>query len=193
MKTKNLIRDWAIRVYEKQEFIKEWNVYISILLVLKLAAMVFSVFAGFFFFRNIFNQLLANNTAAVIFSTVTLLIIELLTALSITKFFKFALRGELKTAVPLLILTTLIFSISFISSTNGLSMRQGKIADNSEYIKSEYNLEKENINESFDRAKEEYISRIDLIRTNPQGWINGKRIILTASQLKDIKNIYSKE
>ena len=187
---KELLKKISKNSYKKHTFIKEWQVFVLITIILKVAAMVFSVFAGYFYFNQLFISILNNNLLASIFSVVILIIVEILTAISLSKFFKFALRLELKTALPILLLSLFFFSISFISSTNGLALRQSKKVDNTEILAKQYNDKALNINLLYDNQKDLIKEQISTIKANPQGWTKGKRTILLDFQLKQIDKYY---
>jgi len=177
-------------IYKKHSFVIEWQTFIAISIVLKLATIVFSIFAGFFYFNSLFVSMLNNPLLAKIFSIVALLIIEVLTAISLSKFFKFALRLELKTAVPILLLSMFFFGISFISSTNGLALRQSEKVDQTEILTAQYNDKILNINLLYDSQKDEVKEQINTIKSNPQGWTNGRRSTLITPQLNQIDRHY---
>lgn len=176
--------------YKKHSFLKEWRVFILLTLVLKVSAMVFSIFAGFFFFENLFVSILNNLVLAKIFSIIALLLIEVLTAISLSKFFKFGIRFDLKKAIPVFLLSCFFFSISFISSTTGLALRQGKKVDNTTAITAKYNDDKRQITTTYQLSKQRVNDRLQIIKKNPQGWINGKRSVLTNDQLTMVKGCY---
>lgn len=189
-KLNNVIQLLAKRAFKKHKFIKEWGVFILITLILKVAAMAFSVFAGFFYFNNLFLSILNNALLANVFAVVILIIIEVLTAISLTKFFKFGIRFEIKKALPILLIAALFFSISFISSTNGLALRQSKKVDNTELITKQHNLHVLNINSVKSLQKAEIKEQISVIKSNPQGWTNGRRSTLLTAQLNQIDNYF---
>ncbi len=175
----------ATNNYKQHEFIREWRLFIFITIILKLAGMVFSIFAGYFYFYSLFLQLLNSPFTAKVFSGVALIIIEVLTALSLSKFFKFALRLKIQ-AIPIFLLSVFFFVISFVSSTNGLSLRQSTKKDNTTLLQAQYDTKKENINKLFNNRIRELKTQIQLIKNNPQGWKGSKRVYLLNSQLNKI-------
>ncbi len=185
------VKKIAKNSYKKHSFVKEWQTFIFIAILLKLAAMAFSIFAGFFYFDNLFISLLNSPFWSKFFSVLALLFIEVLTAISLSKFFKFALRLHFKTAVPVFFLSLFFFSISFISSTNGLALRQSSKADNTVLLTAQYNDKVFNINTLHSNQKDQAKEQIVTIKANPQGWANGKRTILLAGQLNQIDKYYS--
>jgi len=188
---KDLLSKLAKHSYMKHSFLKEWRVFILIVLVVKLAAMLFSIFAGYFYFNNLFISLLNSPFWAKVFAGINLLLIEVLTAIAISKFFKFVIRGTFRTAIPVLFIVIALFSISFISSTNGLALRQSTKVDNIESIENQYNYKAEVV-------KAEYHDHINIIKarikdeqSNPQGWTGGKRTSLLKDQLLRIDSYYA--
>jgi len=159
-----------------------------ILLLAKVGAMSFSIFAGYFYFEGLYLSLLNSGTLSKVFTIPTLALIELSTAIAITKFFKFALRSKWSyTAVNLFIAATL-FSISFVSSTNGLALRQSSRVDKTEEIKKDYKTERQALKDAYKIDRKELQSFINLELNNPQGWKGSKREILLKDQLKRISN-----
>lgn len=185
------VKKLAKNSYKKHSFVKEWQTFIFIAILLKLAAMAFSIFAGFFYFDNLFIFLLNSPFWSKFFSVLALLFIEVFTAISLSKFFKFALRLHFKTAIPVFFLSLFFFSISFFSSTNGLALRQSTKADNTEFLTAQYNDKVLNTNTLYTNQKDQAKEQIETIKANPQGWANGKRTILLASQLNQIDKYYS--
>lgn len=184
------LKKLAKHSFAKHSFLKEWRVFILITLVVKIAAMIFSIFAGYFYFNNLFTTILNSPFAAKIFAITNLLLIEVLTAIILSKFFKFVIKGQIKTAIPILLLTVGFFSISFYSSTNGLALRQSKKVDNIEIINASYQLKKENLNLNINQQKDLINDQIVTIKNNPQGWNKGKRTILLSDQLLSIDLYY---
>lgn len=184
------IRSFANASYKKHTFLKEWRVFILLTLILKVGAMVFSIFAGFFYFENLFITILNSSVLSKLFAVAALLLIEVLTAISLSKFFKFGIRLKFKKATPILLLACLFFSISFVSSTNGLALRQSRKIDNTTAITANHNGQKRQLTAKFEAAKERANQRRLTIEKNPQGWINGRRSTLTNEQLVNISGCY---
>jgi len=72
-------------------------------------------------------------------------------------------------------------------STNGLSINESKKVSKVEFIENNLSTEVDNLSLETKENIKYYQNEIATIKANPQGWINGKRSILTSSQLKDIK------
>lgn len=187
---KNLLTLIAKHSYGKHSFSTEWRVFIVLTLIVKAAAMLFSIFAGYFYFYDLLYKVLNSQPAAQTFSIVNLVLIEALTAIAISKFFKFVIRGTWKTAAPILIIVIGLFSISFISSTNGLALRQSGKVDHKELIVNDYEYQTNLIKSQSEHRAKTVKELIRFEQTNPQGWIGSKRAILTRDQLKRIDSYY---
>jgi len=190
-KSSELLKKLARINFKKHSFIIEWRTFILISIILKISAMTFSVFAGYYYFNQLFISILNSAFLSSVFGVIVLLIVEILTAISLSKFFKFALRLEMKSAMPILFLSIFFFSISFVSSTNGLALRQSQKIDNTEIITAQYNDKILNVNLLYDDKKALVKERINTIKANPQGWTKGKRTILLSYQLKRIDDYYN--
>jgi hypothetical protein len=185
----DLLTKLAKRTFNKQPFLREWDFFIVITLIAKVLTMVFSIFAGYFYFVDLFSSALNNNaTLAKAFSILCLLIIELSTAIAITKFFKFAIKKKVNLAIFSLMIAVITFSISFISSTNGLALRQSNTVDNSLQIENSYIQVVKDTKQEYNSKVADLNSLIEIEKQNPQGWKGKERSTLTASQLKRIEN-----
>ena len=187
----NTIKDFAVKNWQKYSFKKEWQTVILLLLILKLSTSAVSVFSGFFFLENIFFSFTNSETASKIFSIIALIIVEGLCSLFLAKFFKFALRAEIKTALLPFTCALLIFSISFYISCNGISLFTSQSEDLSKEINSKYNFQ---ISELKNETKENILqveSAIRTIKENPENWSGGKRCILSENQNREIANYFN--
>lgn len=188
MKTK--LEAYAQASYAQKQFTREWFIFILITLLVKFSAMAFSIFAGYFFFHSLLAPVLPSPSLVVFFSILTLLIIEVLNAILISKSAKFFLHGNLKASIITLIAAGGIFYISFISSANGLALRQSTKVDIKESIIDSTQIILDNINSKFDKERVMIEGMIQTIKENPAGWQNGQREVLTSSQLKQIDKYY---
>jgi len=185
------LRQIARNQYKLHGFLKEWQLVIYLLIVLKLAAMAFSIFAGYEYLRNFFFELLNSSFLSLLFTWFGLILLEFLTMFWLSKFWKFALRLKLKAALLPFVGAIIFFSVSFILSTNGLAIRQSSKADNTEILTKQESVKTLNINMLYDSRREEIKDQIATIKNNPQGWSKGKRTILLSSQLNQIDKYYS--
>jgi hypothetical protein len=190
-KLNNFIENRASNTYRVHEFVKEYGVFISLVLLVKIATSLFSVFAGYYFVKVMFIELLNNYAWAMIFSMLTLILIELLTNISLSKFYKTSLRGKIKSAIAFILLSFVFFGLSFYLSTNGLALRQAKRTDNSKMITEKYNLQLSELEHQAESEKNQAKEAIELIKANPSGWRNGKRDVLLSEQLAAINSYYS--
>ena len=198
---KNVINKLANSTYKRHSFIQEWRVFVAITLIAKLTAMAFSIFAGYFFFYDLLFDALNNKALASAFSIINLIIIEVSTAIALTKFFKFTFKGfSWLASIGTLLVAGALFTVSFISSTNGLALRQVNIVDQSGEIEKTYQVQKDSIVNYYSQRREEYDKLKNIELNNPQGWKGTKREFLTLSQLENIKtynnevkNLYNEE
>lgn len=185
------LRSIARANYKTHSFLKEWQVVILLLIILKFGAMLFSIFAGYSYLQNFFFELLNDKVSSIVFTVLALVLVEGLVMYFLSKLFKFALRLRFKTAILPAFGAVIFFSISFILSTNGLALRQSNRVDNTEVLTNQYNDKVLNTNVLFNSQLDEVRDRIRTIKQNPQGWKNSKRIILLDHQLKQIDLYYS--
>lgn len=185
------LQDYAKRVYKTRSFLNEWTPFIILTLIAKLGAMSFSVFAGYLFFNDIFTRLFNSALLATLFSIINLVLIEAFTAILISKFFKFLFKHEVKTAIFSLIMAIGLFALSFISSTNGLAMRQGAKVNIETDLQTEYRTGLDSLKSEYIKARSYIETRINTIASNPQGWIGKKQSRLLSSQLDQIDEYYA--
>ncbi len=185
----NLLGNHAKSQFKLWHFSKEWRIGIILLVILKLFTMVVSIYAGYYFLYNISLPVLKSHQTTTIAAVIILLIIELLTMFFLQKFFKFLLKGIIITSVFAGIIAATIYIVSFHISTNGLAMRQSNKVDNSTEIITNSTLKANNLKKDYQAQIKELDNQITLIKINPQGWQNGRRVILTEKQLDDIDSI----
>ncbi len=193
MKTKlnNFIEKRASNTYRVHEFVKEYGVFIALVLLVKLATSLFSAYAGYYYVKRTFIEVLANYTWTIVFSVVSLVLIELLTNLSLSKFYKTSLRGNIKAAIGFVLLSFVFFGLSFYLSTNGLALSQATKTDNSQFIVEKYNLQLSELESQAESEKHQAKEAIELIKANPSGWRNRKRDVLLPEQLAAINGYYA--
>ncbi len=182
----------AYNQYALHSFVQEWRTAIFVILLLKLTTIAVSLYAGYHYLTYIIYPLVNNTLAANTISIITLLLIETLTAISLTKFFKFLLRKHLLTTISVFLFSMLIYSVSFYISTQGLSMRQSSQADKSATITDNYKTKITNTENLYTQQISDLKTEIKTIKQNPAGWTNGKRTVLTNTQLKQIENYNNK-
>lgn len=182
----------ALHNWEKYKFGQEWLWCIFLCLILKLATSAVSIFSGYFYLDNFFFGMFNNTSLSKFFAVVALLLIEGLAAFFLSKFFKFALRANFLTASGPLIGVALVFSLSFIVSTNGIATFTAENVDNSQTINAKYKVEIENLKKSEQAEIAVIEEQIITVKNNPSEWMNGKRCALSAAQLQHIQNLYNK-
>ena len=189
---KNISFDTMLSKHARNQFMlhsfsTEWRLGIMIASVFKLVTWIISVFAGYYFLFNISLPILNNKIAAIISTLIILLLIELLTWVFLSKFFKFLLKGIYIASIFSGIIAVLIYSISFHMSTNGLAARQADKINKTELIVNNNDIEKQQkTTKTADRVAD-YKTEIQTIKDNKNGWMNGQISRLTLSQLEDIK------
>ncbi len=188
---KTIISKLSNNAYRLDEFAKEWKTAIITIIFAKLVTNGVSIYAGYnyiyLYSLPILNSVLWSQIVAVVF----LLVVEILTMVFLSKFFKFLLRTHYKTALFPFIASVILFSISFVISTNGLAMKQSSNADNSNIITEQYETSEQQINDNYTDKTNDLKLFINTIKSNPEGWSNGKRTILLKSQIHKIDSLYN--
>ena len=188
MKAFNLtLLKWASNAATNHKFMREFGIGVVIVHFLRWLTAFFSIWAGYFYFSNVFVRISPNNKLIpLIFAVLLLGIVEFLSAWLITKFTKQALAKKAKRALILLFFAVFTFGLSFYSSTNGLAMRQSSKADNSKEILDIFELKKNSINLHYDNLIENNQEIIKEIKRSPAGWSKGKREFTTDKQQANI-------
>ena len=186
----NALKRMAISQWQLYTYKKEWQSVIILLLVLKVCTSAVSIFSGFFYLDNLFYGFMPSPAAAKTFAVLALLLIEGLTTMFLSKFFKFAIRLKFVTALMPFIGLAITFSVSFIVSCNGISLYMSESEDLSRVINAKFN-------EMADAAKAETAANvsemqdyIETIKRNPENWSNGQRCILSDKQNREIAAAY---
>lgn len=186
----NAVKSYALRNYRLYSFKEEWLTIIILVIITKLATSVVSVFSGFCYLDSIFYGLFMSERLSKVVTVVALVLIECLNALFLAKFFKFLLRmNNLKWVFPL-ILAVGLFSLSFVISTNGIAMYTAGKVDLTKNIDSKYITEIELVNNDYTEQKKTILAHIDDIKANPTQWKDGRRCVLSAEQLAEIRQCY---
>lgn len=191
MKLNLLIQKYAKNQYKTHSFLRENRAILLLVAVFKVATAIISIYAGYNYFFNLIYQLIDSIAVVTISSIFLLLIVELLTALFLGKMFKFFLKRLYKTSVFYFIGVLVMFTISFISSTNGLATKRSQLADNTTVIVDKYKVQTDNIKNDYSARIEQISNEIESIKTNPGGWVGGKPIRLTTKQQAEIKNYHN--
>jgi endogenous inhibitor of DNA gyrase (YacG/DUF329 family) len=190
-KLTNLLKNFAVKNWQKYSFKKEWQSVILLMLILKISTSAVSIFSGFFYLDNFFFSFTDSEIFSKIIAVVALLLIECLCALFLAKFFKFALRAEIKTALMPFFCALLIFAVSFVISTNGIALFTSQSEDLSKEINKRYSFAISELKKEYSESIKQTENYINTIQQNPENWLNGKRCILSEKQNTEIAKAFS--
>jgi len=182
----------AVENFKSWHISKEYRVLILILIVGKRVTQIFSIYAAYYFLFTYINNSLNNLVVSVVFTLFFLALIEVLTAVFISKFSKFMLKGQFKTMVVFAFLMVVMFSVSFYTSTEGLEMRAVADVLVTDSITLKYKQEQETVIAQYNERIAHYKQQIETVESNPQGWKDGKRCILVKEQLEKIDEYTTK-
>lgn len=183
----NLI-DISQKIYNKQPFLKEWGFFVWLIIIVRALTMTFSVFAGYFFYVDIFNSVVGSGLSSKVFTISILSIVELTTIIALSKFFKFLIRKDLKPTLLSAGMALILFTVTFISSSEGLSMRQALKVDIKPKIDTLYNKDRKELRIKMENDIKSIEKLIAVEQQNPLSWKNK----LSSSQLVRIEN-YTKQ
>lgn len=189
-KLTNLLKNFAVKNWQKYSFKKEWQSVILLMLILKLSTSAVSIFSGFFYLDNFFFSFTDSEIFSKIIAVVALLLIECLCALFLAKFFKFALRAEIKTSLMPFFCALLIFAVSFVISTNGIALFTSQSEDLSKEINKRYSFAISELKKEYSESIKQTENYINTIKQNPENWLNGKRCILSEKQNTEIAKAF---
>ncbi len=189
-KLTNLLKNFAVKNWQKYSFKKEWQSVILLMLILKLSTSAVSIFSGFFYLDNFFYSFTDSEIFSKIIAVIALLLIECLCALFLAKFFKFALRAEIKTALMPFFCALLIFAVSFVVSTNGIALFTSQSEDLSKEINKRYSFAISELKKEYSESIKQTENYINTIKQNPENWLNGKRCILSEKQNTEIAKAF---
>ena len=188
----NLIKSFAVKNWQKYTFKREWLSVIVLLLVLQLSTSAVSIFSGFFYLDNFFFSFLNAEAASKVFAIIALILIEGLNILFLSKFFKFALRLDFLTALMPLTCALITFSISFVTSTNGIALFASKSEDLTKVIEAKYKDFAETAKSECDANVAQLTTYIETIKSNPENWSNGRRCVLSETQNRELATAYTR-
>ena len=188
----NAVKNYALRNWRLYSFKQEWLTIIILVIVAKIATSIVSVFSGYCYLDNIFFGLFASESLSRVVTVFALVLIELLNALFLAKFFKFLLRmNNLKWVFPLL-LSVALFVLSFIISTNGIAIYTAGKVDLSKNIAEKYITEIRAVDNDYKEQTAIIQEHINNVKANPSEWKDGKRCVLSTAQLAEIREQYDK-
>ncbi len=189
----NFFKNFAAKQWEIFSYKDEWGTVIFFVLLAKILTCAVSIFSGFAYLDNFLFGCLNNETAALIFSIIILLLIEGLNWFLLDKTFKFMLHAEYKTAVLPSLFATAIFILSFNLSANGIAIWKAEKADLSNDINEKYSLFEESAKNGNAAELQEIDQNISDIKANPEQWSNGKRCVLSAQQNTALQSLYDRK
>ena len=188
----NAVKNYALRNWRLYSFKQEWLTIIILVIVAKIATSIVSVFSGYCYLDNIFFGLFASESLSRVVTVFALVLIELLNALFLSKFFKFLLRmNNLKWVFPLL-LSVALFALSFVISTNGIAIYTAGKVDLSKNIAEKYITEIRAVDNDYKEQTAIIQEHINNVKANPSEWKDGKRCVLSTAQLSEIREQYDK-
>lgn len=186
-----LLSKVARNQYKLHNLKQEWKVFILFVFLAKMLTWSISIFAGTNYFTQLLFPVLQHKAFTIGVAVLVLLVIEVLTTIALSKFFKFLLRGSnhVSTVTALAFVVLALFGISFVSSTNGLAMRQANKVDDTENIVKRMKLKQKQLKNEYNGRFADIDKQIRLIENNPQGWSGGKRTILLKAQSNKIDSL----
>lgn len=190
MKVADFIQRRATDNWLLKPFLAEWQAVILVTVLIKVTTSGVSITAGYYYFKNLLQELFNNENASVVFSIVILVLIELLASYLLAKFFKFALRMRFITAGVISIFVFGVYFLSWQSSCRGVELYQIRNTDMTVEITEDFSLKENQARQEFESIKAEKESAIENIKENPQVWKNGKPSLLSADQQKLIAQYY---
>lgn len=185
----------ARNAYKLHNMRKEWKVFILFVFLAKVLTWSISIFAGYNYFSSLLFPVMQNKLFANITAITILIIVEVLTTIALAKFFKFLFRGTsyLSTIIALVLVVGALFGLSFVSSTNGLAMRQSQKVDNTDIIIDRFGFQEHAVKNEYKDRLLNINGQIATIKSNPQGWTNGRRSTLIAGQLASIDSLQKRK
>lgn len=181
-----IINDWAKMQMSLHPIKVEWRSAIIITALIKLLTMLFSAYAAYTFFYNYIIHIIENQQLSSIFSIVVLVFLETITAIFLGKLFKFFLRKKYRLSLFTFFLVSSLYTLSFISSTEGLAQKQSSKIDKTLALKERHEKQLEALNQSQVKQIQEVDTLISSIRNNPVVWSNRKRKHLSLEQQENI-------
>jgi hypothetical protein len=181
-----IINAWAKLQMSLHPVKVEWKSAIIITALIKFLTMLFSAYAAYTYFYQYIIHIVENQQLSTIFSIAVLVFLEAITAIFLGKVFKFFFRKRYRLSLFIFILVGALYTLSFVSSTNGLAKRQAAKTDNTRAIRQQY---QEQLNVlALSQSKEilELDTLIANIQKNPIVWLNRKRKHLSLEQQNNI-------
>jgi hypothetical protein len=131
---------------EVKKFYMEWIGAFIFFTVIRYAAAAISGYAAFYYFQMFISQII-NSIIITIFA---LVLWQGLLIYFLEKLFKFFLHLEPKYIIPLLIITSGLFVVDYIASTNGLSEKMGNKVNATKTLTDDYNKKRFEVKKYFE-------------------------------------------
>ena len=189
---KNKIEKFANNFFKDKEISEEYMIIIILIFFIELACIFFAINGGEALFYSWLLPEFQNPTGTHIAAFTISIAVESAAFSLLWLFYKNVFERHLKTALALFAVVLVFFGGSFYSSTNGLALKQYQKSDTTALIIKNANLQTENTRTEYITRIAEIRKEIERVNANPQGWIGGKRCVLTAEQLQTIKEYNSK-
>lgn len=183
------IQKYAQNQYKIHNWFKEYKGIFAAILILKFFTSVVSVVAGYKFMYNTFYQIIPNENASCFFACFALILIELLSMYFIGKATKNFWHRRFVDCAKLGLGAALVFALSSYISIKGMVYFTSERVDNTEIIVNENKLLMDNLTAEHNDIIEQYKKSIQEIKNNPEGWVNGRRSVLTSAQQENIQRL----
>jgi len=185
-KISKLISAQAKRLMSLYPTSEEWSTAIIILTLIKFGTMAISAYTAYSFFLSYTYPIIKQIELSRIATVIILVLLEIITAVFLTKFFKFFFKKMYPSTFLVSLVVVGFYSLSFNSSTNGLAQRQSIKEDNSNEIKQELIQIKHQLKSEHTKNIQNLDKLINDIRANPVAWSKGQRTYLSKEQQNNI-------
>jgi len=172
--------------YKAWHFSREWRTAIIVMIALKTLTMIVAIYAGYEFFYSTLLPIVEKPFVASGCTVIIMVILEVLTAVFLSKFFKFILRKRFAPVIFSFLASLIFYSISFNAATKGLAMLQSAKVDQTKTIVDNYSIQATGLKNEFNSQVKRLEKEIETIKSNPAGWIDGKPTRLTPDQQEQI-------
>jgi len=166
-----------IAEYSAKNFLKapnkeEWKWAIIVLMVARIFTIAVAVYAGYAYMHITLLPVIGDGIALAILSATTLLIIELLNMMFLSKTFKFMLHKRWGILAVTASVSVLIYIAGYHIATNGLAMKEATGVDRSPEILNEYKEERKVIEADYREQIAVINGQIAAIDRSPGGYNN---------------------
>ena len=172
--------------YKAWHFSREWRTAIIVMIALKTLTMIVAMYAGYEFFYTTLLPIVEKPIVASACTVIIMAILEVLTAVFLSKFFKFILRKRFAPVIFSFLASLIFYSISFNAATKGLAMLQSAKVDQTKTIVENYTVQETGLKNDFTDQVKRLEKEIETIKSNPAGWVDGRPTRLTPDQQEQI-------